>query len=430
MEKSVQQMQEATNRLLEATPELAQPDRGSRHTTKKDTLIQPPETKRDKKSARSSYDEAGGAPSGGGGGGGPSSAMAELRRRNQELADQVKELEQQLKYRTSTYIEQEARFKEQIGLLEKQLQHRTDDDYHKRMQSIRGLHEDTLHGLELIQGNTARILQDQEKDLMRAFRARIQDLNKELKTKENMKGDYSAELQARHRRVLHELHAAQELAQIFDKKNRSLQGDNQRLQERLRTREDDRQAVMKELVAARRENKRLNNEVEELTDARLREQKAGSQMEATASSAPQRDGQEGMKPPHGIDYNANRIYERDLQRREEVQRLRRALEAERRANAGLQRQLNNFLASRSECEILLRGALDDVKHEIRRRRAAAAQEGDRRTPVPPTEEVPVQEFSVADRERVIELLLSQERVVQCLYERTFPDVQQTTPPAD
>merc|ERR1719261_577581 len=128
---------------------------------------------------------------------------------------------------------------------------------------IRNMHDAVITGLNCVQNNTAKILQDQEKDLMRAFRARLQDVSKELESQRNKKGDYSAELQARHRRVVAELHASQELAQIFDKKNQQLAAENQKLLEKLRTREDDRQGLLKELVLAKKEVARLKQQVKE-----------------------------------------------------------------------------------------------------------------------------------------------------------------------
>ena len=50
-------------------------------------------------------------------------------------------------------------------------------------------------------------------------------------------GDYSAELQARHQRVLQELNASQELAAVFDKKNQQFISENQKLHEIIKTRE-------------------------------------------------------------------------------------------------------------------------------------------------------------------------------------------------
>lgn len=64
-------------------------------------------------------------------------------------------------------------------------------------QVIRNMQDSVIQGLEGIQNSTAKVLQEQEKDLMRSFRARLQDLTKELETQKAAKGNYSAELQAR-----------------------------------------------------------------------------------------------------------------------------------------------------------------------------------------------------------------------------------------
>merc|ERR1712060_970041 len=118
-------------------------------------------------------------------------------------------------------------------------------------------------GLECIQNNTGKILQDQEKDLMRAFRARLQEVSKDLEAQRSRKGEGETQLLARHRRVVAELHEAQELAQTFDKKNQQLAAENQKLQEKLRTREDDRQALLRELVLSRKEAARLKAQAKE-----------------------------------------------------------------------------------------------------------------------------------------------------------------------
>ena len=66
------------------------------------------------------------------------------------------------------------------------------------------------------------------------------------------------------------------------------------------------------------------------------------------------------------------------------------------------------LESRTELEGLLRACVDDVRKDISSQRAAGA-DGARGG------------MSAPDRERVLELLLSQERVVTLLYDRTFPE---------
>ena len=77
--------------------------------------------------------------------------------------------------------------------------------------------------------------------------------------------------------------------------------------------------------------------------------------------------------------------------------------------------------------MLLRASVQDVRKEIARRYAEQAQF----TNKPATKEmanlyaknpneIPLEEFTQEDRERSMELLLSQERVVTLLYARTFP----------
>jgi hypothetical protein len=74
--------------------------------------------------------------------------------------------------------------------------------------------------------------------------------------------------------------------------------------------------------------------------------------------------------------------------------------------------------------MLLRQCVEDVRKEIARRHIESAQfagTGDlaklyNRQPGT----IPVEDFTQEDRERALELLLSQERVVTLLYAKTFP----------
>ncbi len=104
--------------------------------------------------------------------------------------------------------------------------------------------------------------------------------------------------------------------------------------------------------------------------------------------------------------------------------------------------LSNELQQRTELEIFLRQCIEDVRQDIARKRsdvlartrsaatpAAAAGSGARAGPetvdsdgtVDNAGGVPLVDFSTADREKVLELLLSQERVVNLLYAKTFPE---------
>ena len=105
-------------------------------------------------------------------------------------------------------------------------------------------------------------------------------------------------------------------------------------------------------------------------------------------------------------------------------RLRRLLTEERRALQSVRTNYAAELRSRTEMEILLRQCVDDVRKEISLRTISnhGSRPGSSGGPhvhsVPVT--VPTSAFSQADRERSLELLLSQERVISLIYSRTFP----------
>ena len=109
--------------------------------------------------------------------------------------------------------------------------------------------------------------------------------------------------------------------------------------------------------------------------------------------------------------------------REVVARLKRLLDVERRNLRAVRAAHAKDLQSRTELESLLRACVDDVRKELAAQRAVTAGSG---------KAVPSSgggsgaggalagELGPKERERVLELLLSQERVVSLLYERSFP----------
>merc|ERR1711972_86188 len=117
----------------------------------------------------------------------------------------------------------------------------------------------------------------------------------------------------------------------------------------------------------------------------------------------------------------NKQYEREVKFREAVTRLKRMVEAERKTVRSLKQQQADMLQQRTEIEVLLRQCLDDVKAEIMRHRMEHERKDAPGAPGPgvPITAMAVDELTTQDRERVLELLLSQQRVVQLLYSKTF-----------
>eukprot|EP00932_Pfiesteria_piscicida_P005411 SRR837773.15319.p1 GENE.SRR837773.15319~~SRR837773.15319.p1 ORF type:complete len:299 (-),score=107.31 SRR837773.15319:134-1030(-) len=242
------------------------------------------------------------------------------------------------------------------------------------MELVRKMHKDVIETLDCIQNKTAKMLQEQEKDLMKAFRHHLTEVAKEHEELKNQKGEHSSELQAKHRKVLADLYEAQGLAQGYDRENQQLQADNKKLQERLRTREDDRQALLKELVIARKELARVKAQCKDAQaspseEEDSREQSSAQATKASASAAPKaRTFTEKQIEQARLQQTHNRIYEREVGYREAITKLRRTLEEERSLSRGLKEQHAELLQRRTELEGLLRQCLEDVKAELLRER--------------------------------------------------------------
>jgi len=419
-DKSVQQMQAAGARIVQGTPGLAEKLVASSRTQLKSTT---------------------GAPGSAGAGGRDDrdAVIIDLQRQLDVEKEKNRSLEDQVKYRIASFVKREAQTKNKIESLERRLNEGTEDDEHmQRMGVIENMHKCVMGGLDCIQTNTAHILQEQEKDLMRAFRARLQEVSKELESQRSRKGEHATELQARHRRVVAELHEAQELAQTFDKKNQQLASENQKLSEKLRTREDDRQCLLRQLVIAKKEIARLKalcKESSPAVDARASFATSSNEQsspEASATAPAKKSFSQKQIDQAKLMDTRNRNYEREVKYRDAVTRLRRMVEAERRKFEVLKKQQAEMLQQRSELEVLLRQCVYDVKSEIMRYRAGQVEK-DGGPKLPTSDEtyaaLSIHDLKPQDRERVLELLLSQQRVVQLLYSKTFPN-RQPAPPGE
>merc|ERR1719395_38775 len=266
--------------------------------------------------------------------------IQELQKQLDSEKSKNQSLEDQFKYRLAHFVKRETQTKNKIESLERRLNDGVDHDEHvQRMAVIETMHKSVVMGLQSIQSNTAKILQDQEKDLMRAFRARLQEVSKDLEATRKGKGEAGTELQMRHRRVVAELHEAQELAQTFDKKNEQLKADNQKLLEKLRTREDDRQCLLRELVLSKKENARLKAQVKDGGAGGVGAS-TGEQAQARVASGDksQKTFTQKQIEQARLQTTHNKQYEREMKYREAITALKRMVEAERKTVRQLKQQ--------------------------------------------------------------------------------------------
>ena len=394
------------------------------------------------------------------------------------LKKRVGVLETDLKRRQETYLSREQTDTTKIRILEQKLDKATSErkswmKEDKRVSLLKNMHTKIMKNIDHVQGTTARILQEQERDLLRAFRARLFDVQAELEKERSNKDDGSAALIEKNRQYEKDLDWAKEMADRLERVNQAMGKENSRLKSQFKTQQDDREFLIKELVTVRKDNERLRQEVTRLRstlqdkdqEIKTKDLKLNNRLGPMSASTPvlppaNKNGSLGGKvvsvptkvlllvcffclsasslccslfllllsssfcqrPASAANPGEKAKYKTI------IQRMKTLLERERKNLSRARKSYEKEVNQRTELEIFLRQCVRDVQIEISRRRDELIatnpidrnHESDGRRTTDDGDELPLSEFSSADRERVMELLLSQERVVSLLYSRTFP----------
>ena len=125
-----------------------------------------------------------------------------------------------------------------------------------KIEAIREMHSTVMGNIDAVQGRTAKILQEQERDLLRAFRARLFDVQTELEKEKSRSDDGASAWIEKNRQLEKELDWAKEMADRLERANQSLSKENSRLKAQFKTQEDDREFLIRQLVAVKKDNAR------------------------------------------------------------------------------------------------------------------------------------------------------------------------------
>jgi len=347
------------------------------------------------------------------------------------------ELEAELRLKQEHFIKKERVYKTKIDVDEHALarvreartQWMQEDD---SMQKLRDMHSHIIQNVGVVQQRTAHLVQEQESDLLRAFRARLLDVQMELEKEKAKADDGSAAWIDRSRQLEAEVDREKDRADRLDRVNQAQGKENQLLKQQFQTQEDDRNFLVKQLVSVKRKNQELRDKLldhqqalqktrtdlgipadnDAISTLDLLDMKPGSASNANASSTPNGDG---TAPPRRLLPRQ----EADSRYKEIIRRITRMLDMERRHRKQVQLSLDELRASRTSLEVSLRRAMDSVASSDGLRRAAIQPRlsaSDSSAHSRAFHGYAADSFDQEQRERIIETWLSFEGVVETLCE--------------
>jgi len=306
----------------------------------------------------------------------------------------------EMQQQKDSYERQNAIQKVEIEKLNNQLGRKRENQRDKRydITSIHDLHKDILTNIAHIQGKTSQILKEQEKDLLRAFSQRLSDVKKSI-NQEKERNLTSTEWMQKCHKLSAEINFIRDQAYSIEAENRKYQEDNAALTISIKTLESDRQFLIRQLLALKKQNNRLKRPViipEEPME--LSKKRPSSAL--------------GMRGEHRKvrSMTDNELFTRT------VATIKRQLDAERRKVKRLEVRLNSETAKQTELATFIKQSIEDVQAQLE----VEQQQGKRPTKSKTSRPSSVYNFSQRERARILENLFAKEQVLTMMYNATFP----------
>ncbi|ETM53013.1 hypothetical protein L914_03472 [Phytophthora nicotianae] len=372
-----------------------------------------------------------------------------------EQKDIVTQMNEELARRQESYVRRERQYKVRINELEALLsdsraKKSKENTLDASMDRVRAMHRSILDSVDQVQDRTSKILQGkyvmlaQEKDLLRAFRARLYSVQEELESEKNKTDDGASAWIEKSKQLETEVEWTKELADRLDRLNQSLTRENQRLKTQFSTQENDREFLVKQLVTVKKDNVSLRTELEALRQQLDQLRESGQQQQqhhhshsqslfatASTSSLPKvhyRDSATSLalaqRPNTAGVGTLAMASDSDNRYKEIIKRLKRLLEVERRNLQQVRTAYKLELQNHTELEMILKECVQDIRGDISHVSqlplVMPSHSSGSLLGSPQHGRQSECRLSSSERQRLVEKLLEKEQLLNLLTAKAFP----------
>ncbi|CAD8202570.1 unnamed protein product [Paramecium octaurelia] len=350
----------------------------------------------------------------------------------QEIQQQHNEDKKKLREELiARYVQREMEFKKTIDELQQELRSRTalDQTDKKIMEMIYKDHSKIIEGINNIQLRTSKILVDQERDIIRFFNNKINEIKKQFQEEREKKGQNDKEYIQKENQLISELEWIKKIAQKIDDENHQLMQKYKELKVEYQTQERDREMLMKELIIKKKENAILKSQIQQyeklLNDVQKDDDqesyqgqvldKSGVKNQKTDKSK-QSSSQQQVRFPQITNSQVSQSVDEVQKAKYQniIKTYQDTLKKEQKRQREIKQLYIKELSAKTELYNVLRQCIEDIKEEIIQVRS------DERTlkknKNQSNEEVKLEK---EDREKLIENLLKHERVIEVISDKIF-----------
>jgi hypothetical protein len=324
--------------------------------------------------------------------------LLELNKELEREQERCRELRDAIHSRQERYVKREQEYRTTIIDFEEKLNEgvapkdpRILDTTSKNLERISQYHGQIIDKISTVQKKTMTLLKEQEVQIVKEFNEKLGDKCKELEV-ERKKDSEKGELNLKENKLYEELETNKSKIDAIDERNKRLTQKNNELKITFKSHDQDKRILEGQIESLRESNQKLKRSLDLLRSTPSRP--ASSTMvrgkSARVKSAVSRSSNNEMSNQYQV----------------VISKLKRMIELEQKNTRAARTAYARELEAKKELESLLRACVDDVKSHISKKRSE--------------QRMHLSEKSVDDMEKVIEILLSQERVLTLLYDKTFP----------
>lgn len=307
------------------------------------------------------------------------------------------DLKETIQSRQERYVKREQEYRTTVAEYEKQLNEgiavkdpKFQDTTVKNLKKISEYHSEILQNIGTVQHKTMNLLKNQEVEIVKDFNVKLTEKSKEL-DQEKKKDSEKGEMTQKESKLYEELEANKSKIDLIDSKNKYLTQRNAELKINLKSHDQDKNILETQIFNLRIANDKAKKTLE-IYKSSYREPSIPSVRGKSAriQSAVSRTSEK--QPPN--------------QYENVISKLKRMIELDQKNTRAARTAYARELEGKKELEFMLRQCVDDVKVHIHKKRSEQRMHSS--------------EKSIEDIDKVVEILLSQERVLTLLYDKTFP----------
>lgn len=285
------------------------------------------------------------------------------------------------------------------------------------MEEVQNTHGQIIDKIQVIQYRTSKVMVDQEKDIMRFFINKINEIKKEFEEEKIKKGKNDQDYLQKENQLISELEWIKNIAQKIDKENHDLMKQFMELKAKYYTQESDREMLLKQLIIKKKKNAVLKNQLKHYEKLLEQVEQPQDNYNGWGSGQPKKSSPQ-LQPLNvsvrntTTDIEKKTVIERYGRYEDTIKSLQSQLRKEQKKTRSIKEQFMKSVGEKQEIEEIIKECIEDLKMDVIKVKSETRTTFNGKGSAG---------FTQQKRQQLVQKLLNNEKILSLIYDKTFYD---------